>query len=1436
MSSFAVSGVLQLSVMTSHMTLEAMAAHPNQSPHSERVCKTPIIRALGIVGQMLAVGALLSFAFIPSFLSRDPVGKGFMPVYLVIVAAIVCSAALFALIQEVRSCRREMTSGAVNHRMALRVANVTLLVTALATPLVFALLTGTAISQSGTCPDFLDNSELPLPADQHWPYGCVTIGCFDNIRVTIASRVGTLWVATLTYVALALVIILAAQADVASVRDNDARNAAANMRHALQYISHEARAPLGGAILSLGLLDSAVMNSDFPRANLLISDLNLSLEAAQRQLTDLLLFDSDLGDAEAASVTRWSPLEGAHLARLQSSFAGACQAEKIQLEIATMSSLDAPPAVLNVRHYWSCASPLIRLLQEVQSGGTSGATPASFLSADARASYSGQHISPHHVAAPAPMSNNRTDTTEAAGADARTTSTVEQTERIVSVEPRSRSSGRAADGVIATTSSRRRQSHLTPELVPGARPPTHSHPSVQTSPATTHRTERESAAGQSKERHVSAADAIGLHGASTCIDGTGAAGGSQTSTMAEAPPIATGGIAAARQSSTSSGSVSQIARSRHASKVTDAGLSEPVAVAIRSRKSLSPPPSPASRGEDMITGCDAGASEVIGTTRPPSHGTGTGTGTFGESLATGHGGMDGRVTPSLAPDTEVYADIDRLLAIVTNALSNSIKHVADDGKGKIAVLLSLLPRDAMPGSKPARTPPPERRNGIGHSGIGSAGGDDAMFSTSTTRRRRPVRVNLGGVRSFFSRGPETGSRHSDGRQRSGVADGHTVGDFGQSRGLRSRMSGDSGDGGGLSATKPTICVLEIQVLDNGRGIPPDMLRPGRLFHPFQQLRHDDASRRMTSTGLGLSIVKSVVVEQLNGEIGLASRLDEGTLFFARIPVYARSTVSHGQPSGLPSQAPIDAAGAESAGWAGEPSLLSIERGLAVQRPQHAASDEINAAGREARGPLRNFQRNSRLHVEGAVNETTFGRSSSGNCGSSSLDASTGVGSRPDSSLSPLRQPASFQQRREPTKQAETARASATVPRAATDTAGGAGTPSSDAKPLTTTRPHNESPYGASGVGSASKLSPVHPNTVTMWPIAKTLGSAAHEPTSVGRTQALAACNGSGDGVGEMAIVESTHKLDNSSRTGTAVPVPGAAERSGKSDSTLEMLQTDAGRGERTGERAAGAAGTAPHVLALSVTPNDARISCNASSMESAPVQGETSAVTSPVGPGTTSTKQSAQHERDSRKAARAARRARRQADRSAVGADGADAATEAEGKAVAKPKGRGRDRGKLGIAYVVDDERVNRTLMAKLLRGWGFESVEMVDGKELVAAVQTLVDAEDTDKSHWPVLVTLDIQMPEMDGFMTLAALAQLSWHMHLAGKPELSGLISDLVVLGVTGNAVEADKSRMSRLGARRVLIKPVVPTYLAESVEDFCLIKLPPRAHKRVGVTKGV
>jgi signal transduction histidine kinase len=70
------------------------------------------------------------------------------------------------------------------------------------------------------------------------------------------------------------------------------------------------------------------------------------------------------------------------------------------------------------------------------------------------------------------------------------------------------------------------------------------------------------------------------------------------------------------------------------------------------------------------------------------------------------------------------------------------------------------------------------------------------------------------------------------------------------------------------------------VADDGKGIPEDIIP--HIFEPF-------FSTKEKSTGLGLSVVYGVV-EQHNGTIGVASKVNQGTTFTITLPRISHKAV------------------------------------------------------------------------------------------------------------------------------------------------------------------------------------------------------------------------------------------------------------------------------------------------------------------------------------------------------------------------------------------------------------------------------------------------------------------------------------------------------------------------------------------------------------------
>jgi adenylate cyclase len=118
-----------------------------------------------------------------------------------------------------------------------------------------------------------------------------------------------------------------------------------------------------------------------------------------------------------------------------------------------------------------------------------------------------------------------------------------------------------------------------------------------------------------------------------------------------------------------------------------------------------------------------------------------------------------------------------------------------------------------------------------------------------------------------------------------------------------------------------------------------------------------------------------------------------------------------------------------------------------------------------------------------------------------------------------------------------------------------------------------------------------------------------------------------------------------------------------------------------------------------------------------------------------------------------------------------------------------------GRVLVVDDTAFNRRLLVRLLTAIGHETLEAEHGR---AALETL---RDPDRPPIDVIL-LDIVMPEMDGYETLAA---------LKADPELR----DLPVIVISGVDELASVVRCIQMGATDYLPKTVDPEILRARIE---------------------
>jgi signal transduction histidine kinase/CheY-like chemotaxis protein len=116
---------------------------------------------------------------------------------------------------------------------------------------------------------------------------------------------------------------------------------------------------------------------------------------------------------------------------------------------------------------------------------------------------------------------------------------------------------------------------------------------------------------------------------------------------------------------------------------------------------------------------------------------------------------------------------------------------------------------------------------------------------------------------------------------------------------------------------------------------------------------------------------------------------------------------------------------------------------------------------------------------------------------------------------------------------------------------------------------------------------------------------------------------------------------------------------------------------------------------------------------------------------------------------------------------------------------------------IVDDNDVNRRILAQQVGGWGMTASAVASGR---AAVEALTAAAHAQRPF--ALVLLDANMPEMDGFAVAA---------EVAAHPELGGA----TVMMLSSSGEYGDRSRCAELGIAAYLTKPVYAASLLAAIQ---------------------
>jgi len=120
-------------------------------------------------------------------------------------------------------------------------------------------------------------------------------------------------------------------------------------------------------------------------------------------------------------------------------------------------------------------------------------------------------------------------------------------------------------------------------------------------------------------------------------------------------------------------------------------------------------------------------------------------------------------------------------------------------------------------------------------------------------------------------------------------------------------------------------------------------------------------------------------------------------------------------------------------------------------------------------------------------------------------------------------------------------------------------------------------------------------------------------------------------------------------------------------------------------------------------------------------------------------------------------------------------------------------------ALVVDDSRVMRTILTRLLTNLDFDVVQAGDGAEALAALEA---------GARPEVALVDWNMPVMDGLTFIKKCRQ---------NPEYR----DVVLMMVTTESEQANIVRALAAGAHEYVIKPFTDEVIAEKLEMLGLIQ---------------
>ncbi|HVU85034.1 MAG TPA: response regulator, partial [Puia sp.] len=117
---------------------------------------------------------------------------------------------------------------------------------------------------------------------------------------------------------------------------------------------------------------------------------------------------------------------------------------------------------------------------------------------------------------------------------------------------------------------------------------------------------------------------------------------------------------------------------------------------------------------------------------------------------------------------------------------------------------------------------------------------------------------------------------------------------------------------------------------------------------------------------------------------------------------------------------------------------------------------------------------------------------------------------------------------------------------------------------------------------------------------------------------------------------------------------------------------------------------------------------------------------------------------------------------------------------------------------VVDDDPVNMMLISEVLKRMGFDVIQMQNGREVIEMLP----------HYEPVLIFMDVNMPEMDGYTTTRLIRKMQTAQ------------SRIPIIALTADAMKGDKERCLEAGMNNYISKPFKLEEIEGVLREYLLL----------------